>query len=415
MTTRRPVAPRPGRAPTVSPSIAPAGARRGDRRSPSATPGRATPGGRTPGRSRGAGVATSGSLVLVATVVVLNLVGLVMVLSASSVTALHEFGSSWHFFIRQAAWVTVGLLAFAVVMRIDYHRWRRWLVPLVGGTALLLIAVLAVGIEVNGARRWLGNEWLSIQPSELAKLAIILFAADLLARRVDQMDRVAVTMRPVVVVLLVFAGLVLVQPNLGTTLLLGGITVTVLFVAGTPLRSLLVLGGAGIAAVTTLALVAPYRRERMTTFLDPWADPENAGYQSIQSATAIANGGFFGRGLGEGRAKWEFLPEAHTDFIYSILAEELGLTGALLVLVLFVTFAIFGVRTALRAPDRFGTLVATGITAWIVIQAAVNLGAALVVLPITGVPLPFVSFGGSALLVTMVATGVLVNIARQAD
>jgi cell division protein FtsW len=164
-----------------------------------------------------------------------------------------------------------------------------------------------------------------------------------------------------------------------------------------------------------MALLAPYRRERMTAFLDPWADPQNTGYQPIQALTALANGGIFGQGLGSGRAKWEFLPEAHTDFIFSVLGEELGMVGALLVLGLFVTFAVFGLRTALRAPDRFGMLVAAGITAWITMQAVVNLGAVLSLLPITGVPLPFVSFGGSAMLVTMIAAGVLVNIARHTD
>jgi cell division protein FtsW len=359
------------------------------------------------------GEATSSSLVLIACVVVLNLVGLVMVLSASSVTALYDYGSSWHFFVRQAAWVTFGLAALLVVMRIDYHSWRRLALPLVGISVVLLVAVLAVGVEVNGAKRWLGTDTLSIQPSEFAKLALILFTADLLARRADKMARTDATLNPVLLVFLGFAVLVMLQPNLGTTLLLAGITFTMLFVAGTPLRSLGKILGFAAAGATLLALLEPYRRARMTAFLNPWADPQNTGYQPIQSWTAIANGGIFGRGLGQGRAKWEFLPEAHTDFIFSILAEELGLVGALLVLALFVTFAVFGVRTALRAPDRFGTLTAAGITAWIVVQAVLNLGAVLGMLPITGVPLPFVSFGGSAMLVTMIAAGILINIARQ--
>jgi cell division protein FtsW len=366
-------------------------------------------------RHRGAGQATSSSLVLLASVVVLNLVGLVMVLSASSVTALYDYGSSWHFFIRQAAWVSVGLVGLLVVMRIDYHAWRRLALPLVLVSGALLAAVLAVGIEVNGAKRWLGTEAISLQPSELAKFALIVFTADLLARRSDKMDRTELTLRPVLVVLMVFAGLVMLQPNLGTTMLLAGITFTVLFVAGTPLRSLASVLGLATAGVVALALVAPYRRARMTSFLDPGADPQNTGYQTIQGFVSISSGGWFGRGLGEGRAKWEFLPEAHTDFIFAIIAEELGLVGALLVLVLFVTFALFGIRTALRAPDRFGMLVAAGITGWIVVQAVLNLGAVLGLLPITGVPLPFVSFGGSAMLVTMAAAGVLVNVARQTD
>lgn len=368
------------------------------------------------GRRRwGAGQPTNSSLVLVACIVVLNLIGLVMVLSASSVTALYDYGSSWHFFIRQAAWVSVGLISLAVMMRVDYHSLRRVAFPLVILTGVLLVAVLAVGQEVNGAKRWLGTSALSLQPSEFAKFALILFVADLLARRADKMERTDITLRPVLVVLMVFALLVMLQPNLGTTMLLAGITFTMLFIAGTPLRSLGGLIGLAIGGAAVLAVMAPYRRERMTAFLDPWADPENTGYQPIQAAMAVANGGWFGRGLGEGRAKWEFLPEAHTDFIFAILAEELGLVGALLVLALFVAFALFGFRTARRAPDRFGMLLAAGITSWIALQAVVNLGAVLGLLPITGVPLPFVSFGGSAMLITMVAAGVLVNVARQAD
>jgi cell division protein FtsW len=377
-----------------------------------AAPEPAAPTGR---RRWGAGTPTNSSLVLVACIVVLNLIGLVMVLSASSVTALYDYGSSWHFFVRQAAWVFVGLIALAVMMRVDYHALRRLALPLVIGTVLLLVAVLAVGQEVNGAKRWLGTSTLSVQPSEFAKFALILFVADLLARRADKMERTDITLRPVLVVLMGFALLVMLQPNLGTTMLLAGITFTMLFVAGTPLRSLGGLIGLAIGGATLLAIMAPYRRARMTAFLDPWADPENTGYQPIQAAMATVNGGWFGRGLGESRAKWEFLPEAHTDFIFAILAEELGFVGALLVLSLFVTFAVFGFRTARRAPDRFGMLLAAGVTSWIVFQAVVNLGAVLGMLPITGVPLPFVSFGGSAMLITMVAAGALVNVARQTD
>jgi cell division protein FtsW len=280
---------------------------------------------------------------------------------------------------------------------------------------VLLVAVLFVGVEVNGAQRWLGTDAISIQPSELAKLALILFTADLLARRAGRMERTDITLRPVMVLLGLFAGLVMLQPNLGTTLLLAAISFTLLFVAGTPLRSLGTLVGAAVIGAGMLAIAAPYRLARVKGVFDPWSDPLNTGYQPIQSMLAIASGGWSGRGLGAGRAKWEFLPEAHTDFIFAIVVEELGLIGALLVVALFVTFAVFGVRTALRAPDALGTLMAAGVTAWIVVQGLVNLGAVVGLLPITGVPLPFVSFGGSAMLVTMIATGLLLNVARQAD
>jgi cell division protein FtsW len=353
-------------------------------------------------------------LLLLAVVVVLNLVGLVMVLSASSVVALHENGSSWYYFIRQAIWLAVGGVALVIALRVDYHRWQRWARPVLLVALGLLVLVLAVGVEVNGSKRWLGIADLGIQPSEFAKFAVILFAADLLARRSDRMARTDITLRPLVVVLVVTAGLIMLQPNLGTTLIVCSIVLIMLFVAGTPMRSLGSIAAIGMTGALALAVAAPYRRSRMLAFLDPWKDPQNTGFQTIQSLVGTASGGLFGVGLGASRAKWGFLPFAHTDFIFAIIAEELGLIGALLVLGLFLGFGVLGVSTALRAPDLFGTLLATGVTAWITVQAVVNIGAVLGVLPITGVPLPFVSFGGSSMVATMFATGVLLNVARQA-
>jgi cell division protein FtsW len=355
-----------------------------------------------------------GFLVLLAIVIVLNLVGLVMVLSASQVTALHDYGSSWYYFIRQLMWVGIGLVAFVVTIQVDYRKWRRIAVPLLGVSLVLLVLVLVAGTEVTGSQHWLGIGDLRIQPSELAKLALLVFAADLLARRSDQMHRTEITLRPILVILVLFAGLVLLQPNLGTTLIMTSIVLVLLFVAGTPLRSVGSVVGLGLGGAVVLAIVAPYRRDRLLAFLDPWADPQNTGYQLIQSRVAIASGGLTGRGLGASRAKWEFLPFAHTDFIFAVISEELGLVGAALVLALFVAFGVFGISVALRAPDSFGMLLAAGVTAWIMVQAFVNIGAVLGVLPITGVPLPFVSFGGSSMLVTMVAAGLLLNVARQA-
>ena len=355
----------------------------------------------------------SGFLVLMASVVVLNLVGLVMVLSASSVTALYEYGSSFHFFLRQAVWVAAGFIALAVATRVDYHQWRRLAIPLVAVTAVLLVAVLVVGREVNGAQRWLGTDYMSIQPSEFAKLALILFTADLLARRADKMDRTAVTLRPVLIVLTLFAALVILQPNLGTMLLMAAIVFGMLFVAGTPFRSLGGLLGLASVGAVALAMAAPYRRDRMLAVLDPWSDPLNTGYQTIQSMVGIASGGLTGVGLGASRAKWGFLPFAHTDFIFAIIAEELGLLGAGVVILLFAALALIGLRAAIDAPDTFGRLLAAGITTWLVVQAVINIGSVVGVMPITGVPLPFVSFGGSSLVVTMVATGLLLNIARH--
>ena len=354
---------------------------------------------------------------LLAVICTLNLFGLVMVLSASSVTALYEYGSSWYLFKRQLLWMALGLVAMVVVMRIDYHRWRRWATPALAlsGVLLALVLVPGVGVEVNGASRWLGYGAVSLQPSELAKLTVLVFAADLLARRAAWMDDLRLTLVPVTVVFGTIALLVMAQPNLGTTLVLGAIVLSLLWVAGTPLIPLTGLAAAGALAATALALWAPYRRARVLAFLNPMADYQNGGYQNVQSLVGIASGGITGTGLGESRAKWGFLPEAHTDFIFAIIGEELGLIGALFLVSLFVALCVLGSRAALLAPDRFGMLIAAGVTVWFGVQAFINIGAVIGILPITGVPLPFVSYGGSSLLFSMIGAGLLLNVARQAQ
>lgn len=352
---------------------------------------------------------------LLGTVLLLNLVGLVMVLSASSVYALADFGSSWLFFKRQLLWTALGLGALATASRIDYRHWRRSLGPLLLVSALLLALVLVpgVGIRVSGSTRWLGVGPLRFQPSELAKLTLLLYCADLLTRRAGALDRWRQVVRPVVLVSGFFGALIMLQPDMGTAIVTGLIVVTILFVGGVRLRHLSVLGMAAIIGGTGLAFAAPYRRARLLSFLDPWADPLDGGYQVVQSLIALGSGGWTGVGLGAGRAKWQFLPNAHTDFIFAVVGEELGLLGCVLVLSIFGTFLGLGARIALRAPDQFGCLLAAGVTGWIAGQMLVNLGAVTGILPVTGVPLPFVSFGGSALVFTMGGTGMLLNVARQ--
>ena len=353
---------------------------------------------------------------LLVVVVALNFIGLVMVLSASSVTALDETGSSWYHFQRQGIWFALALVGMVVAMRTDYRSLR----PLAGPGLVLAIAGLVVvlipnvGTSSNGSQRWLVAGPISIQPSEIAKLAVVLFVADLLARRASKIRDTRLSLRPVLVVLSVIGALILMQPNLGTALVIAFTTFVVMFVAGVPLAPLAGWGSLGTGAAALLAMSADYRRARVLAFIDPWDDPLNTGYQTIQSLVGIANGGVWGVGLGNGRAKWGFLPFAHTDFIFAVVAEELGLIGALSVIALFVIIGLVGVRIALDAPDRFGTLVAAGITTWLVTQAFVNIGAVAGRLPITGVPLPFLSAGGSALVANMLAVGVLLNIARQA-
>jgi cell division protein FtsW len=351
---------------------------------------------------------------LFAVFVVLNLIGLVMILSASSVTALEYEGSSYYYFERQLLWLFVGSIVFLISLRIDYRVWRRFAVPLVAVCAVLLVVVLLPGIgqNVNGSSRWIGVGTFGIQPSEFAKLAMLVFAADLLARRQSWITDTRVTLRPVMVAFGVFALLIMLQPNLGTTIVLAAITFTVLFVAGTPLASLAGWGFVGCCFAGIASMGESYRRARILAFLHPWNDPLNTGYQTIQSQVSVASGGWLGVGLGASKAKWGFLPYAHTDFIFAIISEELGLVGAMAVVGLFVALGFLGIRIGMRTSDPFGRMLAIGITTWLCVQAFVNIGAVIGVLPITGVPLPFISFGGSSLLATMAGAGILLNVAR---
>ncbi len=356
-------------------------------------------------------------LVMVVVLAVLNVLGLVMVLSASSVVAFERQGSPYYYFVRQSLWLAGGVAAFTVCLRIDYRRWRFFARPLMIGALGMLVLVLipGVGVNANGSSRWLGVGQLSIQPAEFAKLAMLLYMADLLARQSHRMTSKFHTLRPVMYTFMLTGGLIMLQPNLGTTIVLAAITFSVLFVAGVPLGPLASWGVLGTGLGTAFSFGVSWRRQRLLAYLDPWKDPLNTGYQTIQSHASLASGGFFGVGLGASKAKWGYLPYAHTDFIFAIIGEELGLFGALVVVGLFITLGVLGGRAALDAPDTFGRLLATGITAWFSVQAFVNIGAVISVLPITGVPLPFLSFGGSSLLSTMAAAGILANVARSSS
>jgi cell division protein FtsW len=368
-------------------------------------------------RQRDAGPGLTGHAgVLLGIVVILNAIGLVMVLSASSVHALQEYGSSWLFFKRQVLWVLAGAGGLAAAARLDYRRWSKLAIPLLVLTLALLVAVLmpGMGVAVNGSSRWLRAGPMSLQPSELGKLALILFGALLLSQRADRMDETRVTLRPVLVVFGLLALLVMKQPDMGTTIVLTVIAFTLLFVSGTPIVPLAKIAASFTVLGYLAARLEPYRWARLASFRDPFADVGNGGYQLAQSLVGLGSGGLTGLGLGASRAKWGFLPNAHTDFIFAIIGEELGMIGSVTIVVLFVAFAVLGVRIALAAPDRFGTLVAAGVTAWVAGQAFLNIGVVIGALPVTGVPLPFLSFGGSSLVFTMVGTGILLNIATQA-
>ncbi len=347
----------------------------------------------------------------------LTLFGLVMVLSASSVSSLYELsGSPFFQFKRQAMWAGLGAVAFLVTSRVDYRWWQPFATPLlfVVGAMLIALFIPGVGVTRNYSTRWLEIGPVVVQPSELAKLALIIFVADLLARRERRMDRSDVTVRPVMIALVSLSVLIVAQPKLGTPIIMGAVTLVMLFIAGARTRSLVGWLTLAVAGVTALAFLAPYRRRRLLSFLDPWQDPLGDGLQAIQSQVGIASGGLFGVGLGASRAKWGFLPEAETDFIFAIVAEEVGLVGASALILGFLIIGWFGFRAAMTAPDRFGTLLAAGITCWLLIQAFLNIGMVLAVLPITGEPLPFVSSGGSSLVTTLTAAGLLTSVARRA-
>ena len=354
-------------------------------------------------------------VIVVVAVAALNLLGLAMVLSASSVSSLYEGTDTWFHFRRQGTWIGLGTIALLIARAVDYQALRKLIPAALVATvlALLVVKVPGFGVEAKGATRWIAVGPITFQPTELLKLTMVLYTADLLARRESHLDRPARTLLPVLAVFGFCGMLVMAQPDLGSLIVVGGITMAVLFAGGVqlaPLFSTMVVGG---ALAMTLAMTEGYRRNRLLAFLDPWEDPLNTGYQTIQSLVGVASGGVTGVGLGEGRAKWGYLPEAHTDFIYAVVGEEMGFIGSVMVLALFATLAAVGVRIALRAPDRFGTLVAIGIVVWLVLQALVNVGTVVGVLPITGLPLPFVSFGGTSLVVGMAAIGLLLNIGRQ--
>ena len=353
--------------------------------------------------------------VLLLLTLALTFVGLIMVLSASTVTGLQETGTPWFYLQRQGIWAVLGLVCMGIVMRLDYRDIARLGPLLMIVTTGMLVALLipGVGITANGATRWLGVGPFTVQPSEFAKLSLALFAADLIARRSHLVHDNRAVMVPVMFVSLFIGGLVLMQPSQGTATIIVAVGMILLFLGGVSVWSLGSVTVGLLSAFAALALSSPYRRARISSWMDPFNDPEGAGYQTVQSLVGVASGELDGVGLGAGRAKWGFLPFAHTDFIFSVIAEELGFIGGLMLILFYVGLVLFGMRVAFRAPDRLGMLLAGGITTAIAMQAFINIGAAINVLPISGVTLPFVSMGGSSLLVNLAAMGVVLNVSRQ--
>ncbi|GAC1335925.1 MAG: stage V sporulation protein E [Candidatus Dormibacteria bacterium] len=352
---------------------------------------------------------------LLATVVALCILGLVMVYSSSEALGVVEHNNASYFFQRQLIWLALGAAGGLLALGFDYHRLRSLAPVMMVVTVIVLLAVLVphVGVQRNGARRWFGFGSFTIQPAEIAKIVVICYLARWLEKSAERVRSVREGLVPFLLMLGLIVGLVLLEKDLGTSMVLALIALSMFMVAGARWHH--VGGVVGLAALGLVALIKlePYRYHRMSAFLNPWSDSLNTGFQSVQSVLALGSGGVAGVGLGNSIQKYQWLPEAHTDFIFAIVGEELGLIGTLLVLCLFCLLAYRGYRAALRAPDTFGLLLATGITTWITFQAFINMAAVTVVLPTTGIPLPFVSFGGSSLSVTLTAVGLLLNISAQ--
>lgn len=353
---------------------------------------------------------------LIVMLVALVVFGTIIIFSATFAINLPSGGGTFEFLKKQALWVLIGGLACYGVSRIDYHLWRRYSIPALvfAMLALFLVLIPGLGIEGGGARRWLNLGPLpQFQPSEVAKAALILYIADWLTKRGSRLQQWRTGIFPFAVILGGMIFLVMLEPDLGTSSLLAIIGITMLLVAGADLKQFSLFLGSGALVFVGLAFAAPYRRDRLLLFMRPEDELWKHGWQLIQARLSFGSGGFFGVGLGASRLKYGWLPAAHTDAIFAVIGEELGFVGCACLLTLFLLLAVRGYRVAFHAPDPFGALLATGIVSWIVFQAMINIGGITTTIPFTGVPLPFVSYGGTSLMVVLAISGVLVNISRQ--
>ena len=363
---------------------------------------------RSPGRP-----SADGTVLMIT--VLLAAMGLVMVYSASAVVAESRFHDSVYFLKRQVAWLGCGFVLLQVASRLDYRLWRKLALPILGLTAVLLLIVLipALGVVAKGARRWLHIGPISVQPAEMAKLAIVLYLAAYLARKEGRIQHLLSGFFPPLMVVGLLSGLIVMQPDLGTVLVMGLVTLGLLFLAGAQMKHLAGLVLCAIPLVAVAIWKSPYRLQRLLVFLDPGKDPTGAGFQVNQSFLAFGSGGPFGVGLGEGKQKLFFLPEAHTDFVLALVGEELGLVGTAAIMILFAVLTFKGFQIAARARDPFGRYLGLGITLLIGVQALINAAVVTGLLPTKGLTLPLVSYGGSSLLVTLLCLGVLLSISRD--
>ncbi len=360
---------------------------------------------------------TRPSLVIVVCVALLLGSGVVMVLASSPYSSLVTYGSVWSVFLRQVIWIAGGVVMAVVALLVPTAAIRKLRYILLGGGFILLLAVLVPGVgqSVSGSSRWIALGPITIQPSEIMKFAWCVFAADLLSRRTGDGWKVKDVLVPLLGTLSVACALIVKQPDLGTTIVIVAMTVAMMVASGLPVSVVVKVVGAMGVIGAVLAFAAPYRRARLLSFVHPFAHAYSSGYQVVQSLVSFGTGGVTGVGLGRGAAQWGFLPHAHTDFIFSIVGEQTGIIGTLLIVGLMLLLLLMGLRIASKAVGKFESLLAMGITCWLAAESLINMGAALGILPVTGIPLPFVSYGGSSMLITMAAVGVLLRITRDSE
>lgn len=359
--------------------------------------------------------ATPDFLLIVITLTLLS-IGLIMVYSASAVWASYNFNDSFYFAKRQLLFAGIGVMAMFAIMNVHYITWRSWskLLLLICFLLLVIVLIPGVGLKRGGASSWLGIGAFSVQPSEFMKIAMIIFLAKFLSERQKYITSFKKGLGPSLIFVFLAFGLIMLQPDLGTGTVLVATCTLMIFTSGAKIKHFVIMGMIGAIGFVGLILSAPYRIKRITSFMDPWKDPLNSGFQIIQSLYAIGPGGLLGFGLGQSRQKFQYLPEPQTDFIFAIISEELGFIGATFVILLFCLLLWRGIRIAINAPDLYGSLLAIGIVGMIAVQVMINIAVVTGMMPVTGITLPFLSYGGSSLTLTLISVGILLNISKHA-
>ena len=356
----------------------------------------------------------SSDFTLMLTVLTLVVIGIIMVFSSSHYYALSKMGDSYHFLKRELIWAGLGFVSMLATMNFNYKKYKKIAVIGYFFSLILLILVLTpLGIEYNGAKRWLGVGSITIMPGEISKICAIFFVASFLSQKPERIKSFFQGVLPCLLIIGIYAALILKQPNLSTAVTIAVIIASMMFVTGMRWIHVAAMGFAGVAALILMIIAEPYRMRRLVGFLDPFSDPQDTGYQVIQSLLALGSGGLFGVGLGKSVQKYLYIPEPQNDFIFAVIGEELGFVGCTTVIILFLLLIWRGIRIAINAPDLFGCLIATGIITMVAVQVIINIAVATSSMPVTGIPLPFISWGGNSLALFMAAMGVLLNISRH--